>query len=177
MSSTPDRDFTQIAVPQSWLDAADESPSPEGLAYHGQPDPVSRPVLTVDGLELFTGLFATLGTAMVVGYAWFLLHTQDVVTSPWIAVAVGVILALAFRLSAGKAERPTRIVVSVASYVATALVVVLLITSHNYRELYGSRPSLAELEQELLYSRLIGLRSWAAWGVGAVAAALTSRAT
>jgi hypothetical protein len=172
VNTEQDLDFSVDSIPESWHEAAVEAPKAE-----------RRPLRAAGPVELLpTGISADLATAslaglamsIVAGYAWYELATAAGLTSPWVAVGLGVVVAVAVRLGGGAHDPQSRAVLSLLLYLATWSIVMFGISRYLFADLYGSSPSLVEYEQAFLHSRLAEPPAIVAWVAGAVASVKVS---
>lgn len=173
MGSMQDIDYSRQAIPQSWIDAAEEAPG-AGEEFVALVDGPKVRVLPTPSIDMFTAVFATSAMCMAAGYLWILLHDRGF-TTPWSAVALGLLIALTLRLSAGRHDRQTRSVMGLVFYLLTASVVIFLLASQNYESLYGHSPSWNQFEGELFHSHLTDPWALVAWVAGAFVATVSAR--
>ena len=117
---------------------------------------------------MFTSCFTAAATSVVGGVAWYALHRNGV-TTPWLALALGLMLAIAVR-SGGPDDAQTRGVLALLFYLVTASVTIFLIIRFTFQEIYGSTPDLRQLETALLYDWLTRPSAVVAWLGGAFVA-------
>lgn len=173
MTSPGHTDFSTEAIPDSWSEAAGQAPGGDGNAL-AKMTRLTTP-LARGSVDLFTACLGTAAVSIVAGYGWYQLQESGVVT-PWIAVALGGVIALSVRLGGGRDDPQTRGMLSLLFYVATASTVIYLVARGNYINLYGTTPNLKEIENELLHSRLTDPVAVVAWFGGATASVWISRA-
>ncbi len=168
MGSMHDVDYSRQQVPQSWTEAAREAPG-AGLQFKPESGDRAPRVQAVPGpsADTFTAFFATAAVSMAGGVAWYQAFIRGA-TYPWVALIMALAIALAVRLSIGPRDGQTRSMLGLLFYLVTASLVVFLITSHSYAELYGTRPSWGQFEDELLRSRLTDPMFLVAWVAGAL---------
>ncbi|MEL7156056.1 MAG: hypothetical protein AAFN30_05590, partial [Actinomycetota bacterium] len=157
MGSMHDIDYRQQAIPQSWTEAANEAPG-AGVEFQAVSDGPKVRVLPTPAIDMFTAVFAALAMCMISGYTWFELHNRGV-TNPWLAVVLGLLIALTLRLSVGRHDTQTRAVMGLVFYLVTATLVIFLLASRNYESLYGTTPSWGQFEDELFHSQLTSIWS------------------
>lgn len=172
MTSPHGTDFSTNTIPQSWVDAATEAPGGDGQPIAKTPQ-IKTPPIQIS-LDLFTACISATAVSITGGVAWYFLQTNGV-TTPWLAVALGVILALTVRLSGGRPDVQTRGMLALLFYLVTAAAVIYLVARVNYINLYGSSPGLLDIEEELLYSRLTDPLAIVAWFAGAAASVWVSK--
>lgn len=173
MTSPGHTDFSTETIPDSWSEAAGHAPDGDGKAL-AKMARLTTP-MAQGSVDLFTACLGTAAVSIVAGYGWYQLQKSGVVT-PWIAVALGAVIALSVRLGGGRDDAQTRGMVSLLFYVATASTVFYLVARGNYLDLYGTTPSLKEIENELLHSRLTDPLAIVAWFGGAAASVWISKA-
>ena len=164
MSSQEHFDFSTKTIPDSWAEAAAEAPAGDGQG----PSPTSgSPAIAPPrtSLDVFTACMAVAATSILGGVAWYILQ-QNGVTTPWLAVALGAMMAVAVRVGGGE-DAQTRGVLALFFYVLTASVTIFFITRASYQDLYGSTPNLRQLEQELVFNWFTTRTALAAWLGGA----------
>ncbi len=167
MSTKTRLDFDLKTAPDSWHIAAEEGPE-------GDPTPLRRkryigtlPVATQ--IDFITSFLAALALSTVFGTLWYLIETKNGSRSPWMAVGLGVVIAIAVRLGGGRDHPDTRAVISVVFYLSTLLVVAYLVERHYNIALWGRHSSLAGSEQALVKYRLTEPVTLAAWCLGLAA--------
>ncbi len=173
MSTPESLDFATQPVPDSWVEAASDAPSVDERQRRPKKAGRSTPPVATS-LDLFTACLAAGATSIVSGYAWYELQLSGF-TSPWVAVGLGLIIAIAVRLGGGPEDVQTRGVLALLIYLITSSVVIFLIARTNYLDLYGSRPGLTDFEQELLHSRLTEPLAIVAWLAGATTASWAAK--
>lgn len=172
MSTPGQTDFSREAIPETWTEAAAEAPSGDGRARVREPEFKAPPVR--DTLDLFTACLAASAVSIVGGVGWYQLQVTGVGT-PWTAVALGLAIALAVRLGGGSHDSQTRGILSLLFYIATAALVIFLVTSNSYETLYNASPNWSQFEDELLHSRLTEPLSIVAWFAGAATSVWASK--
>ncbi|MEM8922911.1 MAG: hypothetical protein AAGD35_05370 [Actinomycetota bacterium] len=174
MGSPQQTNFSNQPIPQSWTDAAMEAPQAASpfQAHHHHPHRMR--VVPGKGIDLFAASFSALATSMVTGFSWFVLSGWGLNT-PWLALGVGLGIALVLRMAGGKGDVTLRIALSLMFYILTAGVIMLLITIRDYQALYSVTPSLAQLEDELIHGTLATIWTWMALASGGVVAFITSK--
>ena len=172
MNSPDSLDFASQPVPDEWLEAEAEAPQLD--SQRRRPREMRRTPPVATSLDMFAAIVAGAATSIVFGYGWYELQMSGF-TTPWVAVVLGAVIALAIRLGGGREDVQARSMVALLTYIATASVVVFIIARSNYISLYGARPGLTNFEDELLHSRLTEPETILAWLLGAAAAVFTSR--
>ena len=162
-----EKTFSVRTVPDSWVDAQEES---------GTPDPNPLPAKRAVGVvpirgdaDVLTGGLAGLAMAVVVGASWYAFESQDVVESPWLAIPVGILIALAVRLGSGADHSDVRATVSLMFYFVTVFGVAYFVEAYDYRQLYNANPDFAASQTELVRDRLTEPETMLAWAIGLLA--------
>lgn len=163
MATDQDLDFSASSAPDSWFEAAAQAPK-------GDRRPLRQPGMAVlpDGrtADLMTACLAATTVSGLFGVGWYLVDISNVLRSPWPAVLLGVLVALAIRFGGGRYERETRAALAALFYLVGLSTVVLLQARHAYVDIYGSASSLSVFEQELLHTRLADPWNLTAWALG-----------
>lgn len=160
-------DFGLRTAPDSWHAAADDAPE-------GDPTPLRRkryvgtlPVSTQ--MDYITSFLAALAMSAIFGTFWYLIETNRGMRNPWLAVGLGVLVAVAVRLGGGPRHPDTRAVISVVFYLSTLFVVSYLVERHYHISLWGSGSSFDGSEQGLVKFRLTQPETLVAWCIGLAA--------
>ncbi|MGI9598494.1 MAG: hypothetical protein ACR2QK_20175 [Acidimicrobiales bacterium] len=145
-------DLSMDHVPAGWIEAQLDSPLGQGDST-----PINRgarfSVVPTGHDSPFIPNIAALGASFVGGTAWYFAEILSISRGPWIAVAVGVFIALAVRMT-GVGEPPYRAMASVAAYLLTVLIVLMLVTRRDLTSIYGSAYGFDDYEQTLVRNRL-----------------------
>lgn len=161
-------DISMDSVPAGWVDAQIASPLGAGTA-----EPLTRPgrinTIPTGQTSPFIANIAALGAAFIGGTGWYLAHIFDVYRGPWIAVLLGALIALMVR-SAGVGHRSYNAMLSVATYLATLLTVLIFITNRDLTAIYGSAYDFQDFENTLLRTRFQNGWHLLAYGVGILVA-------
>jgi hypothetical protein len=166
-----DLDFSTRTAPDSWYEAAALAPKTEERAFR---QASLMPVLPQsERADLLLACLTAVAMSVVCGYAWYRVDTTGSLRSPWLAVGLGIMIALSVRLGGGPADPDVRAALACGFYVVTVVAVLFLASRHTYLELYGANRELASFEQELIRTRADPL-SVVAWISGGVAAARLS---
>ncbi len=166
MKTETSYDFSMNSVPDSWHEAADEAPAPDPKPLYKKKSLAVMPI--GDKVDLTTAFIASVVMSVLTGVTWYLFETRRVTDSPWLALAVGVFIALAVRLGGTAAEPDIRATVSAVFYLATVLTTVYMIERHDFRLLYTVSPGLKESESALVRDRLTEPTVIFAWVLGLV---------
>ena len=172
MSTPGQMDFSRQAIPGEWTEAAAEAPSGGDKPY-ARPTRLSTPPER-DTVDLFIASLAAMATTIVSSVGWYQLQVNGV-TTPWVAVGVGLALAVAVRLGGGPHDSQSRGILTLLFYLATTAVVLYLATRWSYRVSYGTSPDWGQFEDELLSSRLTEPLSLVALFSGATVAVWASK--
>ena len=89
-------DFSIRSAPETWREAAVDAPE-------GDPDPIRRKRVVGElpiryEIDAVTASIAAFAISIVTGAGWYLLEVQNGAASPWIALALGAVIAIAVRL-------------------------------------------------------------------------------
>lgn len=167
MSDINSTTFSVRTVPDSWVEAQTEAGGVDNT-----PLKKDRPVNVVpirQDADVLTGSVAALAISVISGVFWYLYETGDVGSSPWIAVPVGMFIAVAVRLGTGSDYSDVRATIALIFYILTVFGTAFFIESHDYRLVFGERPDFSELQTELVRDRLTRPMTMLAWLVGVFA--------
>lgn len=163
-------DMSLETVPGGWRDAQLESPIDQ--IDDGFTNRSGRFGTIPTGQQSsFIGNVAALGASFVTGTLWYLCEVLDLYRGPWVAVAMGAVIALAVRLAGGSLGPSYRAVLSVASYLLTLLLLLMLITHRELTDIYGGIAEFQSYEQTLVRTRLQDPTHLIAYGFGGFVAA------
>lgn len=159
--------FSMKSVPDTWVDAENEAGGSDNspLVKHRA---VSVVPIRQDA-DALTGSVAALAMSVITGVCWYLYESRDVVTSPWLAVPVGVLIAIAVRLGTGPNHGDVRATISLIFYILTLFITAFFIESRDYLLVFGTRPGFGELQTELVRDRLTQPATMVAWVFGLMA--------
>ncbi len=158
-------DMSMETVPDGWVDA--EAESPVSMLDHGFTNRSNRFGSIPTGHQSsFIGNVAALGSSFITGSLWYLSEVLDLYRGPWIAVAMGAIIALAVRFAGGSLAPSYRAVLTVASYLLTLLLLLILITHRELTDIYGGVDEFQVYEQTLVRTRLQDPTHLMAYGLG-----------
>ncbi len=167
MTNIDSNTFSMKTVPDSWREAETEA---------GVPDPTplrkDRAVSVVpirQDADVLTGVVAALCMSIMTGVCWYLYESRDVITTPWLAIPVGVLIAIAVRLGTGANHGDVKATISLIFYILTVFVVAFFIESRDFLLVFGHRPSFTELQTELVRDRLTQPMTMLGWLLGLVA--------
>lgn len=165
MGTDHDLDFSTSTAPESWFEAAAQAPK-------GEERPFTQagmlPVLPVNNrIDLLMTALTSVAMSVVAGYAWYQMDASGTLRTPWLAVALGVLIALAVRLGGGRGDRGSRAIVAGTFYVVTLVAVTCLAARHNWTVLYGDN-GLVSFEEDLM-RRIADPITLVAWAIGGYA--------
>jgi hypothetical protein len=152
-------------VPSEWLDAQHESPI-AGLDNSPLPQSARFTEMPTGRESMFIPNIAAIGASLVTGVAWFLSESQAIYGGPWIAVAVGAIIAAAIRATR-MGEGPYKSMLALSAYLITVLFVLIFVTHRDLTVVYGSNYDIRVYEDTLIRTRFQNLSHLLAYGLGA----------
>jgi hypothetical protein len=165
-------DLSMDGVPPDWVEAQQQSP-----IGAGDPTPVKGSahlsVIPRRRESPFVANVAALAGAFLGGAAWYFTELAELYRGPWAAVAVGAFIAAMVRLTS-RALPAYRAAITVAAYLLTLLLVLMLITHRDLSAIYGDAGTLQAYENTLIRTRLQDLGHLLAYGLGAVTAVIIS---
>ena len=159
--------FSMKTVPESWKDAETEAGVPDKTPLRKERAVNVMPIR--EDADTLTGIVAALSMSVITGVVWYLYESRDVITSPWLAVPVGVLIAVAVRLGTGPYHSDVRATISLIFYILTVFITAFFIESHDYLAIFGERPGFSELQTELVRDRLTQPMTMVGWVVGMMA--------
>lgn len=166
MGTDHDLDFSTSTAPESWFEAAAQAPKGDEQRPFVQPSVL--PVLPVNNrIDLLMTALTSVAMSVVAGYAWYQMDSSGTLRTPWLAVALGVLIALAVRLGGGKGDRGSRAIVAGTFYSVTLVAVTCLAARHNWAVLYGDN-GLVSFEEDLM-RRIADPVTLVAWAIGGYA--------
>ncbi len=157
-------DFSMTSVPDEWHDAATEAPESDAKPIRRKRALAVIP--SMDRADLVTGSIAAIGMAVVGGVAWFAIETRDHATTPWMAVGLAILMAIAVRLGCGRPEPEIRATLATIFYMLALFGTVYMIERYDFVLTYGYAPDLASAENALVRDRLTSPETVIAWVVG-----------
>ena len=144
-------DLSRDQTPPEWLAAEQDSPQ-------GDDRPLTRTSARVapkgERASVFTSTISALAAALIGGIAWYWIEITGIYQGPWIAVALGLLMAVVVRIGSGGHESSYLGAVAVVGYLLTLLAVLLLITRRELLDVYGTIDGLQQYEDRLLSTRL-----------------------
>lgn len=159
--------FSMKSVPDSWVEAQHDAGG-----FDNTPLKMERTVNVIpirQDADAVTGTVAALAMSVITGLVWYLGETGGAITSPWLAIPVGMLIAVAVRLGTGPDYGDLRATISVIFYILTVFITAFFIESRDYLLVFGERPGFAELQTELVRDRLTRPTTMIAWVVGMIA--------
>lgn len=165
MTDIDSQTFSMKTVPDTWVaaqEASSTTPDNAPLVKHR----AVRVVPIRQDADAITGSVAALAMSVIAGLVWYMYESNDVVTSPWIAVPVGVLIAVAVRLGTGAHHGDVRATISLIFYILTVFITAFFIESRDFLLVFGERPGFAELQTELVRDRLTQPMTMVAWLFG-----------
>jgi len=156
--------FSMKTIPDTWVDAENDAGGADNT-----PLLKTRAVNVVpirQDADALTGTVAAFSMSVITGVVWYLYESRDVVTSPWLAVPVGILIAIAVRLGTGANHGDVRATISLIFYILTVFITAFFIESRDFLLVFGERPGFAELQTELVRDRLTQPLTMVAWMVG-----------
>lgn len=159
--------FSMKTVPDSWIDAQNEAGGADNTPL--QKDRAVNVIPIRQDADVITGVVAALAMSVVTGLVWYLYESRDVLTTPWLTIPVGVLIAVAVRLGSGADHSDVRATISLIFYILTVFMVAFFIESRDYLLVFGERPGFSELQTELVRDRLTQPTTMVAWVVGMIA--------
>lgn len=163
-------DMSMGTVPENWVEAQHESPTAEGDSGAFTNKSARFNTIPTGHQSTFIENVAALGASFVTGSLWYICEVLNLYRGPWIAVALGAVIALAVRF-AGNSGPSYRAVLTVASYLLTLLLVLILITHRELTDIYGGVSEFQSYEQTLVRTRLQDPTHLVAYGLGGFLAA------
>lgn len=146
-------DMSMGTVPQEWHNAQDQAPT-----QYGDYGAISRAarfdvIPTGPRESTFVANAAAVAASLMSGTTWYLMDVVGIYSGPWLAPLVGLAIALTIRI-ASNAEAAYRAVLSVASYLLTLMVILIVLTHRDLTEIYQSIDNFQVYETTLVRTRL-----------------------
>ncbi len=170
-------DFSMGSVPDSWHDAAVDGPEMDYSPLNSAKKKRLRVAPSLEQVDMVTASIAAIAMSFVGGVLWFALETRGHVDSPWLAVALGALVAAAIRLGGGRANPEMRATLAVVFYLVTLLVSIYFVERFDYILTYGSAPGLNATENAFVRDRFTDPETVLAWVAGLVVAIQVSYMT
>jgi hypothetical protein len=127
-----------------------------------------------DDADLVTSIVGGGILAVIVGWAWFEHETTTLGQSPWIALILGVIVAIGVRLGNGPHHADVRATLSSVIYLLTLLAVAYMVERHSYLSVYGSADSFWAGDMYVLRNRIGQPEIMGFWVLGLIGTIQTS---
>lgn len=159
--------FSMKTVPESWKEAETEAGGADTTPLRKERAVNVVPIR--QDADALTGTVAALSMSVITGVVWYLYESRDVITSPWLAIPVGVLIAVAVRLGTGANHGDVRATISLIFYILTVFITAFFIESRDYLLVFGERPGFNELQTELVRDRLTQPMTMLGWVVGMIA--------
>jgi len=171
-SNRPIHDLSARGVPQSWLDAQEDSPTQDLGAFVAGRDFQGLVVRrrSHGGTLFLGGLLAT----FIVGALWYASEAMDLVNSPWIAAVGGLAIGLVIRVACAAAGRGPRAMLAVNSFVLVAIGIAVGSAFVEVGQVYGAATSIANYEFHMR-ARFGNTTQLLAHAAGLVAAPVVAR--
>jgi hypothetical protein len=167
MTNIDSTSFSLKTVPDTWVEAQEEAGGIDNTPIKN-----NRAVNVVpfrDEADAITGIVAAFCMSVITGTCWYLYEIEDVLTTPWLAIPVGVLIAVAVRLGSGPDHGDVRATIALIFYILTVFITAFFIESHDYQLVFGRRPGFADLQTELVRDRLTQPATMIGWIVGVFA--------
>jgi hypothetical protein len=164
MQTKTELNFSLRNVPDSWNHAAEEAPEADN-------SPLRRKRLVGQlpqryDVDVLSATVAGVAMAVVSGAAWYFLEIRNAMVTPWLAAVLGLVIAMAARLGAGRHHPEVRATISVIVYLTALFTVAYMIERHQFVSPYGAEASIAGGERGLVRDRLTQPLTLLAWSVG-----------
>ncbi len=159
--------FSMKSIPDTWVEAQNEAGGSDNTPL--QKERAVSVVPIRQDADVLTGSVAALAMSVIVGVAWYVYESNDVVSSPWVAIPIGVLIAVAVRLAVGPNHGDVRATISLIFYILTVFITAFFIESRDFLLVFGDRPGFYELQTELVRDRLTQPMTMVAWVVGMIA--------
>jgi hypothetical protein len=160
--------FSVRNVPESWSEAAADAPraEPGPLVDRGR-----RSQRLPTGLrpDIVTGTLSGIAMAVISGAAWYSLSVGGIYRGPWLAMLMGLLIAVSVRLGAGPAGPEMRITAGAPLYVLSVIVTHYFVARQDHMSLFRDAPSAAQVEDILTRDYLSSPMVIVAWIAGLVA--------
>lgn len=159
--------FSMKSVPDSWVEAQHEAGG-----FDNSPLKHNRAVSIVpirQDADALTGSVGALAMSVITGLCWYLYESRDIVSSPWLAIPVGMLIAVAVRLGSGGNHSDVRATIALIFYILTVFITAFFIESRDFLLVFGERPGFYELQTELVRDRLTQPTTMVAWVAGVFA--------
>lgn len=151
-------------VPDDWVEAEKASPLDDddgallkrNTRFNTMPTGHQSP---------FISNVVALAAAFISGCVWYFSHALDMYRGPWAALAAGVFIAVAIRLTK-IGQPPYRLFLAISTYLVTVMVVLVLLTRRDLSASFRPNLSFGDYEQALMRTRLRDVWYLTALGLG-----------
>lgn len=159
--------FSLRTVPDTWVEAQNDAGGVDNTPL--TKDRAVNVVPLREEADAITGVVAAFCMSVITGASWYVYESKDVLTTPWLAIPVGVLIAVAVRLGSGADHSDVRATISLIFYILTVFITAFFIESHDFLLVFGERPGFEELQTELVRDRLTQPATMLGWLLGLVA--------
>ncbi len=167
MTKIDAKSFSLKTIPDAWVDAQNDAGGVDNTPI--KKDRAVNMVPLREEADAITGVVAAFCMSVITGTCWYLYEIEDVLTTPWLAIPVGVLIAVAVRLGSGADHSDVRASISLIFYILTVFITAFFIESHDFQLVFGERPGFGELQTELVRDRLTQPMTMLGWLAGLVA--------
>lgn len=174
MTNIDSTSFSLKTVPDTWVEAQSEAGGADNTPM--KKDRAVNVVPLREEADAITGVVAAFCMSVMTGTCWYLYEINDVLTTPWLAIPVGVLIAVAVRLGSGADHSDVRATIALIFYILTVFVTAFFIESHDYELVFGRSPGFDELQTELVRDRLTQPATMIGWIAGLFAVLQTGLA-
>lgn len=150
--SGSDLDFSLRGAPPEWTEVEKKNAEDRVIARPKASPP--RPKVTRKPSDMFSGTVFALVVSAISSVGWFVLERNSPSPLPWLAVPVALAIVVAIRLGAGPGEQDIRAILAATLYLLTVIVAAVLVSNYQFQSIFGTSPSLAELDHWLVRTRL-----------------------
>ena len=171
MTNIDSTSFSLKTVPDTWVEAQEEAGGVDNTPI--KKDRAVNVVPLREEADAITGVVAAFCMSVITGTCWYLYEINDVMTTPWLAIPVGVLIAVAVRLGSGADHSDVRATIALIFYILTVFITAFFIESHDYQLVFGRRPGFDALQTELVRDRLTQPATMLGWLVGVFAVVQT----
>lgn len=172
MTTNDTLDFSMKNVPSEWHEAAHEAPESDGQPLRHKR--VLAVIPTFERADLLTGTIAAIAMSVVAGVAWFAMETRGHLVTPWLAIPLALLMAVAVRLGCGRPEPEVRATLATIFYLLALFGTIYMIERYDFILTYGYTPDLTAAENALVRDRLTQPETVLAWVTGLLIVVQTS---
>ncbi len=165
------------SVPDDWRSAAEDGPEQDFSPLQNSGKRKLRIAPAAEKVDLVTGTIAAISMTFVAAVLWFALETRGHIVSPWLAVGMGALVAVAVRLGGTRANPEVRATLAVIVYLIGLLITIFFIERFDYILTYGFAPDFDATEGVFVRDRFTDPQTVAAWAMGVVVAVQVSYLT